>query len=179
MQQISLQRCSLKYRLKYFKSGSQTNAYQHGKVKYFMVETCDYIAIIKTHIFREYVMTQKNDLDVLLRETCKTSQDIQPSPYCTKTVSGTHTGTHKKRKNRTNILPVIFSEWVELWIILMFFLHILLDFPNRYNDFPNQAIKQNRNTETKVHGETTPFSASRWRCLCIRSSRGLHPAWWH
>lgn len=40
-----------------------------GRVKYFMVETYDCIDIIKYSVFKEYLMTQKKDFDVILRET--------------------------------------------------------------------------------------------------------------
>lgn len=91
------------------------------RIKYFMVESYDCTDIIKYNVFKDCLMTQKNDFDIVLRKTGKIQISahrpipIMPKNRCTQ--------THKKKKY-TNIPPVIFSEWVELCIILILFLHI-------------------------------------------------------
>lgn len=56
-----------------------------GRVKYFTVEIRDYIAI-KNNVFKEYLRTQKNDLDVILREMCNIQMSTQnPIPMPTET----------------------------------------------------------------------------------------------
>lgn len=52
-----------------------------GRVKYFMVEIRDYIAI-KNNVFKEYLRTQKNDLDVLLREMCNIQMSTHNPTLC-------------------------------------------------------------------------------------------------
>lgn len=64
-----------------------------GRVKYFMVEICDYI-VIKNNVFKEYLRTQKNDLDVILREMC----NIQMSTH--NPIPMMPTETHLTHANR-------------------------------------------------------------------------------
>lgn len=143
-----------------------------GRVKYFIVEIWDY-KDIKNNVFKEYLMTQKNDLAVILRKICNMqTSTYNPIPIMPKKDACTHANRNRKMKRRKhiNILPVTFFEWVGLWMIEIFFLHIWLDFPNCYNYFPNQATKQ------RSGSKVIPFSASQWQCLCIRSFHELHPA---
>lgn len=65
----------------------------NGGVIYFMVETCDFLTI-RNNVFKEYFMTQENNLHVILRE-------ISRYNICTRA------NRHKEKRKNTNILPVI------------------------------------------------------------------------
>lgn len=74
------------------------------------------------------------------------------SPLCQNRRMYTHKKMHKEKKRRkhTNILPVTVSEWTGWQMIFIFFLRILLDFLNCYNDFPNQTTNKTK-TKAKLY----------------------------
>lgn len=70
-----------------------------GRIKYFMVESYDCIDIIKYNVFKECLMAQKNDFDIVLRKTCKIQiRAHSPIPIMPKN-RFTYTHRHTKRRN--------------------------------------------------------------------------------
>lgn len=73
----------------------------NGGVRYFMVETCDYIAI--KNVCREYLMTEENDPYATLRELCKIQvSTTTQSPLGQNRCINTHINRHTKEKEEKN-----------------------------------------------------------------------------
>ena len=116
-------------------------------VKYFMVQTCDYIAI--KNVFREYLMTEENDPYATLREVCKiqvstTTQSLLGQNRCI--------NRHPKEKEEKETFQnsnITVSAWVGWSTIFISFLCILLNFLNCYNDFPDQTTNKTKTQNQK------------------------------
>lgn len=91
------------------------------------------------------------------------------SPLCQNRRMYTHKKMHKEKKRRkhTNILPVTVSEWTGWQMIFIFFLRILLDFLNCYNDFPNQTTNKTKQSYTFF---SRPMAMSVYKVLSWASS---------
>ena len=142
-------------------------------VKYFMVQTCDYIAI--KNVFREYLMTEENDPYATLREVCKIQvSTTTQSPLGQNRCINRHP-KEKEEKETFQNSNVTVSAWVGWLTISISFLCILLNFLNCYNDFPDQTTNktktQNRKSGSKaIYLFSRPMAMSVYKVLSWASS---------